>query len=517
MEEKPLKSVHITNYYHKTSGGISTAYNRLLEAANRRRRFVRLIVPGEYSEVEEIGGYGRIYYVKASKSPLFDKRYSVMLPWKTYIFDNAPIKKILREEVPDIIEIGEKYSLSLMAGLIRRGILPSVGRPLLVHFTCERSDDNIRAFVSDGRVARWLSRRLMGNYVFPMFDFHIANSDYTAQELFDSISPAQNPNRSDRFFNFCWRSFRAPKVPVRERVFVNLCGADIDLFSPDRGNETKRREIMTDAGFPENASVLLYAGRISPEKNIKLLPQVLDSLLKFCNDEARQREFCLLVAGDGPQADWLRQRLEEVAPGKCKMLGHVSDREKLANIYANSDIFLHPNPREPFGIAPLEAMASGLPVIAPNSGGILSYATSENAWLENPEADDYFAAIRDVLNDDRKRVVKTQNALHTARQFSWQHSTDRLFGLFDRMHEDFSKRRELYAYKAAPKKLNFISQFFGDLNKLSPFGILLTWRCCQTRIGALVCLLYFFSLAASVAFIWGRRMLAVSGSLNSEI
>src|SRR5687768_15346307 len=65
-----IKSVHLTNYYHKDSGGISTAYNKLLEGANRHRRYVRLVVPGEESRTEEIGEFGRIYYVKAGFSPV---------------------------------------------------------------------------------------------------------------------------------------------------------------------------------------------------------------------------------------------------------------------------------------------------------------------------------------------------------------------------------------------------------------------------------------------------------------
>ncbi len=59
----------------------------------------------------------------------------------------------------------------------------------------------------------------------------------------------------------------------------------------------------------------------------------------------------------------------------------------MAEIYANADAFVHPNPREPFGIAPLEAMAAGLPVIAPNSGGLTAYANLANAWLTNPTPD----------------------------------------------------------------------------------------------------------------------------------
>jgi len=118
----PIKSVHLTNYYHKTSGGISTAYNKLLEAAERHLRFVRLIVPGERTTTEEVNEFARIYYVKANYSPVFDRRYRLMTPLR-YILDQSPIKRILRDEQPDIVEIGEKYSLSLMAGLMRKRIM----------------------------------------------------------------------------------------------------------------------------------------------------------------------------------------------------------------------------------------------------------------------------------------------------------------------------------------------------------------------------------------------------------
>ena len=66
------------------------------------------------------------------------------------------------------------------------------------------------------------------------------------------------------------------------------------------------------------------------------------------------------------------------------LLGHIADPERLADIYANCDALVHPNPREPFGIAPLEAMASGLPVVVARSGGVLSYANEENSWLAEP-------------------------------------------------------------------------------------------------------------------------------------
>ena len=132
------------------------------------------------------------------------------------------------------------------------------------------------------------------------------------------------------------------------------------------------------ADIPQDSIVLLYAGRISPEKNIGLLVEMMRILSKDS-----QHDYRLLVAGAGPQSEWLREQGDKQAPGKIRLLGHL-DKETLANYYANADVFVHPNPKEPFGIAPLEAMASGVATVAPNAGGILSYATSTNAWLVEP-------------------------------------------------------------------------------------------------------------------------------------
>ena len=447
---KLLKSIHLTNYYHKNSGGISTAYNKLLEAANRHQRFVRLIVPGEKAEVEEVGEFGRIYYVEADYSPVFDKRYRLMLPWKTYIFDEAPIKKILREEKPDIVEIGEKYSLSLMAGLMRKGILNvSDTRPMLVHFSCERMDDNVTAFVGDLAALKWFARRVMGNYVFPMFDFHLANSDYTAQELYNAVDGGKNPERSKAFLNFCWRYFRAATIPIEERIIVNHCGVDVENFGIERRSDEFRRQILKNHNLSENAILLLYAGRISPEKNIRLLVGTMKVLAKDTT-----RDFHLLAVGAGPMTDWLKNQSEKLGGNKIILPGHL-DKETLANYYANCDVFVHPNPREPFGIAPLEAMASGAPVIAPNSGGLLAYSSDENAWLVEPTAEKFASAIQDILSDEKKREEKIAGAFETSKNYSWETSTDRLFSIYDKLYEDFTRRNKLFTDGETSKKFNF--------------------------------------------------------------
>lgn len=430
-----IKSVHITNYYHRNSGGISTSYNKLLEAAERHQRYVRLIVPRERDSVEDINDFAKIYFIKANFSPVFDKRYRIMMPWSAYIFDQAPIKRILRDEAPDIVEIGEKYTLSLMAGLLRKGIMNvTAPRPLLLHLSCERMDDNVRSFISDRTALKKLSASYIRNYILPMFDFHLTNSVYTAGELIDAAEP--HPGRFQRSF---LRFMRAPQTPWAERIFVNECGVDSETFTVKRRSPEMRSKILAELGLPARTKLLLYAGRLSPEKNVRILPEIMS-----CLSAEADRDYRLLVAGDGPQADSLTAAFAKRGRPACLMLGNIEERARLADIFANCDVFVHPNPHEPFGIAPLEAMSAGLPVVAPNSGGLLSYANDKNAWLVHPTPTNFAAAIRDVIENTGRTSERIGNALATAKQYTWERSTDRLFALYDKLYADFSARRHLF-------------------------------------------------------------------------
>ncbi len=140
----------------------------------------------------------------------------------------------------------------------------------------------------------------------------------------------------------------------------------------------------------------------------------------------------------------------------------ISKNKQLADYYANADVFVHPNPKEPFGIAPLEAMASGVATVAPNAGGILSYATNENAWLVEPTGEKFAAAVREIINDPLLRERKIANALATARANTREASTDRLFAAYDKIYEHFHKHRDLFVDVDAARKFDFVEEILSD-------------------------------------------------------
>jgi alpha-1,6-mannosyltransferase len=379
-----MKTLHLTNAWHRSSGGIGTFYKALFETANREGHWMRLVVPGADTRVERVGEFGLIYQLQARLAPL-DHSYRIILPHR-YLFPRTAIQRIINEERPDLIEIAEKYTLPYLGGLVRTRRLPGVRvRPVVVGASHERMDENMAAYVSDSPAAARFCNWYMKWLYFPMFDHHITFSEHTAEELI--------------------RASHGHKV--RRGIWVTPLGVDCDRFNIKRHN-------------PETSVTrLLYAGRLSPEKNVCLLLDIMRRL--------DPREYSLTVAGDGPLLNEMRAR----APGHVSFLGHIADRDALAAVYANANVFVHPNPREPFGIAPLEAMAAGLALIAPNSGGVTSYADRTNAWLVSADADAIAAAAREIRNNPGARTSKIMAARQTAKRFDWPVVTSRLLKLYE--------------------------------------------------------------------------------------
>jgi len=400
-----IKTLHLTNAYHPTSGGIRTFYHAMLDAANREQRFMRLIVPGARTRVEDVGLFGRIYHVRAPRAPFVDRRYRLLLP-HTYLGPGSAIRRILEREQPDVIEVCDKYSLCYLAGAIRKGWTALYGRPTLIGLSCERLDDNLLTRAGEAAWAGTLARWYIGRLYAGQFDAHVANSAYTADELHASMTTKH-----------------------ARPVSIVPMGVETGDLGPARRCADLRRELLQACGGDDRTTLLLYAGRLSVEKNLPLLIDTMASLA-----DTASRTYRLIVAGDGPAASALRASAAARADGRVAFIGHVADRDRLARLYATCDIFVHPNGREPFGIGPLEAMASGTPLVAPTTGGVRAYADADCAWLAEAHGAAFAEAVRCVDADGVERDARVACARTVAARFSWARVTREIFATYDALH-----------------------------------------------------------------------------------
>lgn len=399
-----MKTLHLTNAWAETSGGIATFYRALIAESNRRSQEIRLIVPAAEDKVEEVGDFGKIYHIRAPKAPL-NSTYRTIYP-SQFLMPGSRIQEILAWERPDLIEISDKYTLHYLGALLRERLVAALDyRPTLVGLSQERMDDNVRAYFGSIPFAQPFASAYMKWVYFPFFDHHIANSEYTASEL---------------------RAVADGHL-IPRGTWVRPMGVDLNHLSPERRKPAHRQRLLQNFGIDEGV-LLLYAGRLVPEKNLGLL---FDVLARLAN--TGRRDYRLLLVGDGMEREIWERKSKSTLPGRAFFMGHVRDQRVLADIYANADVFVHPNPREPFGIAPLEAMASGLPLVAPNAGGVTSYANHENAWLVNPDGDSFAAAMEDVVDHPVIAAQKTEKALMTAREYGWDSVAASFLKLYDEL------------------------------------------------------------------------------------
>ena len=139
-----------------------------------------------------------------------------------------------------------------------------------------------------------------------------------------------------------------------ERVRVWSRGVDQQLFDPAKRD---RGRLLDEFGITPETLVLLYVGRVAEEKNLGLLADAFAAL-------ESDSPVCLLIIGDGPAAE----RLRSSCPTSV-IFGGYRRGEQLARMYASADLFVFPSVTETFGNVVLEAMASGLPVIAFDAPG----------------------------------------------------------------------------------------------------------------------------------------------------
>jgi len=417
-QTRPITTLHLTNAYHEQSGGIRTLYHALLDAAEERGRRMVLVVPSERDGEERWGHTTTIVHVRAPRSPAVDGRYRLILPHRFLPEDRGPLWALLDRLRPDVLEVCDKYSLCYFAGLIRRRRRRGIQGPGLVGLSCERMDDNLEVHLGGRGVSRAAAKAFLGHAYIGMFDVHLANSEYTADELREAMRPSH-----ERPVHVCRMGVDQRKPPGAYRQFAI------------------RRRLLARCGR-RDARLVIYAGRLSPEKHVMRLPETIAATSQW---EA-ERPVHLLVVGDGPQRARLEAECSRVIPDRAHFLGHVADRDELAGIISACDAFLHVNHREPFGIGPLEAMGLGTPVVMPASGGVLSYGSDDNAWLADAGARGLVDALRACLLNESERHRRAMNGRTTAQRHAWAQVTPEIF----RVYDSVSQRRHEYPCAVPP-------------------------------------------------------------------
>ncbi|MBV9013903.1 MAG: glycosyltransferase [Pseudonocardiales bacterium] len=355
-----MRIAQVANFYGPRSGGLRTALHHLGAGYAARGHEVLLMVPGPRRSDEMMPSGVRRITLPAVKIP-GTGGYRLLDPCR--------VQAVLAGWRPDRIEVSDRLTLRGMGRWAAEHGVPSV---VISH---ERLDRLLKEFLLPDRAARrvadWANRRMANSY-----DTVVCTTRFARAE-FDRIG-------------------------VRNVVQVPL-GVDLATFAPWHRDAALRAELARGAD-----AILVHCGRLSPEKHPE---RCVDTLAHL--HESRQR-VRLVIAGDGPRRAALQRR---AAGLPVTFLGFLSRRSDVATLLATADLSLAPGPHETFGLAALEALASGIPVVVSRSSALSEIilpscgaAVADHA----PAFTDAACRLLDAPEGSRRAAARAR-----AEQFPW--------------------------------------------------------------------------------------------------
>ncbi|WP_445489235.1 glycosyltransferase family 4 protein [Niallia sp. 03133] len=191
-------------------------------------------------------------------------------------------------------------------------------------------------------------------------------------------------------------------------------GIDCQQFKPIKN----ARDYIKNKYHIKEKYILLYVGRLAPEKDLKTLSAIIEKMPVKINQNIHW-----LMAGDGPNMKEWKEK--SIAQKNITMTGYIRG-EELARIYAGADLFVYPSYTETFGNVVLESLACGTPAIVADEGGVAEIVEDNKTGIicKKENADDFIHAINYFLINDEERLKMGMEARTYALTKSWDFILD---------------------------------------------------------------------------------------------
>lgn len=362
-----MRIVHVANAYTPRSGGIRTTVHALGHGYQAAGHDFVLVVPGPRSS-EEVLPWGRRVTLSGPRVP-GSGGYRVLADLRT-------LRAVLDSLEPDRLEVSDRLTLR---GLGRWAAAAGVPSTMIAH---ERVDGILRSFSPLGPRAARLASDLHNATTAQRFDRVVTTTRFAAQEFERIDIPTDH-------------------VPL---------GVDLEQFRPALTSQTGAKK--------DGVPLLVLCSRLSREKRPDLAVEAL-RVLHRAGCPAR-----LVVAGSGPLTASLRRRSAGLP---VEMVGQLVDRSSVADLLGAADVVLAPGPVETFGLAALEALACGTPVVAASTSAVAELVGGGAGRSARPEPSSLAAAVSGLLAVPEPQ--RRQAARARAESYPWSRTTDAMLAL----------------------------------------------------------------------------------------
>jgi alpha-1,6-mannosyltransferase len=393
-----MKIAEIAEFYAPSGGGVRTYIDRKFEAASRAGHELHVLAPARRDGFEPRPG-GGVFWIKAPALPL-DANYHVF-------WDPAPVHAVLHQLAPHLIEASSPW----------RGAWIAASWPGEAKRTLFMHADPVASYPQ-----RWFGPVLGADRVDRLFEGFWGYLRRLSQQFDVTVAGSR------------WLGDRLSARGLHAVQTVPL-GIDRTVFSPTRRDLVVRERLLRQCRLPAAARLLVGIGRHHAEKR---WPMVIDAVARAGADIP----IGLLLIGDG-----LARTAVERAVGAnphVQLAAPIRDREALAVILASADALIHGGAGETYGMVVAEALASGTPLVAPDSGGCADLADPRVSEVYSATGNGAAAAILRLFERAPETLRAAALEASVSVRSDRQHFND-LFDLYEVLGRDrkrpYSARR----------------------------------------------------------------------------
>lgn len=407
-----MKVVIATAVYYPQVNGVAMFSHNLAVGLAKRGVEVMVICPSQtgHNYTRTIEGVktvylksvqAKVYHDQIHSLPQQKKMMGVKLPRLIYrhgfrvsVFPQRQIKKALDKFSPDVVhvQISDPIGLSVVS-YARKHHIPVV--------TTEHNQPEV--LTSSFKMPEFV-KKSFNILLYSYFRNRQSKSDFVTMPTQQSIG----------------NLLKEYELGVPVAAISN--GVDLSHFRPGKAPES----IYNKYGIPQDKQIVLYVGRVDPEKNV----ETVINAFKEARKKVPKTE--LVIVGEGVDKARLEQKTKHDGDDSVKFLGRVMPPD-LYEIYKVGDVFATASEIETQGIVLIEAAAAGLPLIAVNKGAVFEVClTDKNGFLCRPGDESQISeAMVKILSDQKMRERFSKESLVIAKEHDFETTLDRFINIYD--------------------------------------------------------------------------------------
>lgn len=386
--------------YHPDINGVVTSIKMLEREMKKRGHEVFVFSPSKHEPTEN----QNLYMLKSI--PLFVAK---KFKYRIATFYSRQIAKEIKELNLDIVHTQSEFSLALFGKIISRKFdIP------FIHTYHTMWEDYMHYIVPIKGTRNIYPKRFARNF-----------SRNFVRKAECIITPSK---KTEKYLKYRCQVKNKP-------IYVIPTGIDIEPFNPANFTDEDRNALKKNLGIKETEKVILFIGRIGEEKSI-------DQLISTMPEVFRQLiNVKFVIVGEGPARETLMEQTKKLGISDKVIFTGSVPWEKIALYYSIGDVFVNASLTETQGLTFIEAMASGVPVVARYAPNLAEFIHSNENGLLIKHEKEFAKAIVSVLTNKELANKFRENGFITASQNSSKEFGDKLIEVYTQVIENYKLKK----------------------------------------------------------------------------